>query len=320
MSSKTVTTNSFADQVRAIPGGEHLDVCFACGTCVSKCMIQQKLEPEYNPRKLIRMVTLGKREDSFKNPTTWLCSTCDLCYSACPQEIHISGIIGAVKQLAIEAGYSTPLDTVSVDESKCSGCGICGMACPYDAPRLFEKHVNGNKSRLSKVDPNKCMGCGTCVAACPMGAISRPGVSNQDIKEQIKWDVSANGAPKLITFVCDWCLRADADLNLLNSYPENVQVIHIPCSGRIDPEMALMALHAGIDGVLICGCKPGECHFKTGTITSSVKVKLMDRIYDQIGINEGRIRFSRIGTTDRGQIKSEIDSMLKHLESLKETA
>ena len=97
MSHTNVTTNVFADQVRAIPGGEHLDACFACGTCVSKCMIQQKVEPEYNPRKLIRMVMMGMQEAAFKNPTTWLCSACDLCYSACPQEIHISQVIGAVK-------------------------------------------------------------------------------------------------------------------------------------------------------------------------------------------------------------------------------
>jgi coenzyme F420-reducing hydrogenase delta subunit/heterodisulfide reductase subunit C len=316
MSSKTVTTNTFADQVRAIPGGEHLDACFACGTCVSKCMIQQKVEPDYNPRKLIRMAMLGKREKAFKDPTTWLCSTCDLCYAACPQEIHISGVIGAVKQLAIEAGYTTPLDTVSVDEDRCSGCGICGMACPYDAPSLYEKRVNGQKFRLSKVDANKCMGCGTCVAACPMGAISRPGVSNQEIKEQLHIAQPANGAPRLITFVCDWCLRADADIELLKSYPENVRVIHIPCSGRIDPEMALMALHSGIDGVLVCGCKPGECHFQTGTLVSSAKVTLLNRVYDQIGINEGRVRFTRIGTTERGQIRNEIDSMLEHLVSL----
>ena len=136
MSHSKVKTNSFADQVRAIPGGEHLDVCFACGTCVSKCMIQQKAEPDYNPRKLIRQVLMGMQEEAFSNPTTWLCSGCDLCYPACPQEIHISEVIGAVKSLAIEAGYNSPLETVTVDESLCAGCGICGMACPYEAPSL----------------------------------------------------------------------------------------------------------------------------------------------------------------------------------------
>jgi coenzyme F420-reducing hydrogenase delta subunit/heterodisulfide reductase subunit C len=318
MSQPTVTIESFADQVRAIPGGEHLEACFSCGTCVSKCMIQQKVEPDYNPRRLLRLVMLGMREEAFTSPTTWLCSACDLCYSACPQQIHISDVIGAVKQLAIEAGYTSPLETVSVDESLCAGCGICAMACPYEAPSLVEKQVNGQMDRVSQVDINKCMGCGTCVAACPLGAIARPGVSNQEIKEQIYFAKPANGAPRLLTFVCDWCLRADADVQLLESYPENVRVVHIPCSGRIDPEMALLALRSGIDGVLVCGCQPGECHYKRGTLVSACKIGLLGRMLDHMQVGEGRVRFVQIGTQDRGRIRGEVDAMLENLIARKE--
>jgi coenzyme F420-reducing hydrogenase delta subunit/NAD-dependent dihydropyrimidine dehydrogenase PreA subunit len=316
MIQKTVET--FADQVRAIPGGEHLEACFSCGTCVSKCMIQQKVESEYNPRRLLRLVMMGLREEAFASPTTWLCSACDLCYSACPQQIHISDVIGAVKQLAVEAGYTSPLETVSVDETLCAGCGICGMACPYEAPSLIEKQINGQMDRVAEVDANKCMGCGTCVAACPLGAIARPGVSNQEIKEQIFFAEAANGASQLVTFVCDWCLRADADVKLLESYPDNVRVIHIPCSGRIDPEMALLALRSGIDGVLVCGCQPGECHYQRGALVSACKIGMLSRMFDQMGLGDGRVRFVQIGTQDRGRIRSEVDGMLEHLNARKE--
>jgi len=318
MSHSSVTTNTFANQVRAVPGGEHLDVCFACGTCVSKCMIQQKVEPEYNPRKLIRMVMMGMEEKAYTNPTTWLCSACDLCFPACPQEIHISQVIGAVKSLAVEAGYSSPLETVTVDETLCAGCGICGMSCPYEAPKLVEKAVNGHMDRFASVDVNKCMGCGICVAACPMGAISRPGVSNQEIKEQIYFKEPSDGAPRLVVFVCDWCLRSDSDVQILEDYPENVKVVHIPCSGRIDPEMGLLALRSGIDGVLVCGCKPGECHYQRGTLVSSCKINVLDQMMGQMGMGDGRLRFVQIGTNERGRIRNEMNGMLEHLTALKE--
>lgn len=304
---------TFADQVRAIPGGEHLEMCFSCGTCVSKCMIQQKLEPEYNPRRLLRMVMMDMREEAFKSPTTWLCSTCDLCYPACPQEIHISGVIGAVKSLAVEAGYTSPLETVSVDETLCSGCGICVMTCPYEAPHLIEKEVNGVMDRFSEVDKDKCMGCGMCVAACPMGAIARPGVSNPELVNQIKIKKHKD-APSLVVFICDWSLRADDDLTILESYPENVRVIHIPCSGRIDPQMALIALRSGIDGVLVCGCAPGECHYQRGTYVSACKINLLDSMLGQMDLADGRVRFVQLGTQDRGRIRHEIDSMLAGLQ------
>ena len=57
---------SFSDRVRAIPGGEHVEMCYSCGTCVSKCMIQQKLEPEYNPRRLLRQVMMDMKEEARK--------------------------------------------------------------------------------------------------------------------------------------------------------------------------------------------------------------------------------------------------------------
>jgi coenzyme F420-reducing hydrogenase delta subunit/formate hydrogenlyase subunit 6/NADH:ubiquinone oxidoreductase subunit I len=281
-------------------------------------MIQQKVEPEYNPRRLLRLVMMDMREEAFASPTTWLCSACDLCYPACPQKIHISDVIGAVKQLAVQAGYVSPLETVSVDESLCAGCGICSMACPYEAPSLVEKPLNSQMDRVAQVDINKCMGCGTCVAACPLGAISRPGVSNQEVKAQIDIAGPANGAPRLLVFVCDWCLRADADVQLLESCPENVRVIHIPCSGRIDPEMALLALRSGIDGVLVCGCQPGECHYQRGTLVSACKIGILGRMFDQMQVGGGRVRFVQIGTQDRGRIRGEVDGMLESLVAQKE--
>jgi coenzyme F420-reducing hydrogenase delta subunit/heterodisulfide reductase subunit C len=307
------TIETFTDQVRAIPGGEHLELCYSCGTCVSKCMIQQKVEPEYNPRRLLRLVMMDMKEEAFSSPTTWMCSACDLCYSACPQNIHISGVIGAVKQLAVQNGYTSPLETVKVDEKLCSGCGICVMVCPYDAPHLVEKKIKGQVDRVSEVDINKCMRCGTCVAACPVGAIARKGIANNDLFKQLAIKKPIAGQPNLITFVCDWCLRETSDLQVLEEYPSNVKVIHIPCSGRIDPQLALMALKSGIDGVLVCGCMPGECHFKRGTYVGSCKISLLNTMFDQMGVPDHRVRFIQIGTQERGRIHHEIDQMLEDL-------
>jgi heterodisulfide reductase subunit C/coenzyme F420-reducing hydrogenase delta subunit len=315
--SHPAAVRTFADEVKAIPGGEHLELCYSCGTCVSKCMIQQKVEPDYNPRRLLRMVMMDLREEAFESPTTWMCSACDLCYQACPQEIHISQVIAAVKQLAVDAGYTSPLTPVKVDEALCSGCGICTMVCPYQAPSLIEKEVDGELDRFSQVDPNKCMRCGTCVGACPLGAIAREGVSNADIQAQIP--SVDQSIPEIITFVCDWSLREDADLRILESYPKHqVNVVHIPCTGRIDPQHALMALDSGVKGVLVCGCKPGECHFKRGNHVAKCKLGLLDTMLKQIQSPHKEIRFVQIGTQERGRIRHEIDEMLAAVSPVKE--
>lgn len=167
--------NSLANRVKAIPGGEMLLYCYSCGTCTSKCMIQTKQDEDFNPRRLIRQAVFGLEEDAYNDTTTWLCSACDLCYPACPQKIHISGVINAVKQLAVESGIKTSLKTAVVDTSTCVACGLCVAVCPYEAIKLVDtKLAFRGMLPVATVDPAKCMGCGLCGAVCRSTSIGLP--------------------------------------------------------------------------------------------------------------------------------------------------
>lgn len=138
-------------------------------------MIQQKLEPEYNPRRLLRMVMMEMREESFANPTTFLCSSCDLCYPACPQQIHISGVITAVKKVAVQNGLKTPLHTAVVDQQTCVACGLCAEVCPYEAITIeIRKLPYRGSNPVAVVNAGLCMACGACGAACRSNSISLP--------------------------------------------------------------------------------------------------------------------------------------------------
>ena len=72
--------------------------------------------------------------------------------------------------------------------------------------------------------------------------------------------------PKIVAFCCNWCSYAGADLagtNRLN-YPADVKIIRVPCSCRVNPMFILRAFQRGADGVILCGCHPGDCHYTTG--------------------------------------------------------
>ncbi len=183
------STSTFVDQVKAIPGGEFVELCYSCGTCTSKCMIQQKIEPEYNPRRLLRLVMMEMQEEAFESPTTWMCSECDLCYPACPQKIHISGVITAVKKIAVENGSKTILKTAVVDQQTCVACGLCAEACPYKAITIVDAKVPyRGLIKVAKVDPGLCMACGLCSAVCRSTSIGIPEEYSDESLVNNLWD------------------------------------------------------------------------------------------------------------------------------------
>jgi heterodisulfide reductase subunit C len=182
-----VSHESFADRVRAIPGGEHLYMCYSCGTCVGKCPIQSTGELTYNPRRLIQKVINGLEEQAYEDRTTWLCSSCDLCYPACPQKIYISGVMQAVRDLAVEAGHSTVLQTAAVNERTCVACGLCVSVCPYDAISLQEREVAGHTLTYASVDSTRCMACGLCAASCRSASIEVPDAFSNEAMMDEMW-------------------------------------------------------------------------------------------------------------------------------------
>jgi len=187
------SSETFTDQVRAAPGGEKITYCFSCGTCTATCPIQW-IEENYNPRRIIKMVMLDMKEQVLSSPFIWLCSACDICYRRCPQDIRISDLMKAIREVAIQEGYEPVRIVAQVDERTCAGCGMCAQTCPYEAIELRIRWVNGQQRALPEVDRLLCHGCGTCAATCPSSAISIEDLSDELIVTQIREFAEVTGS------------------------------------------------------------------------------------------------------------------------------
>lgn len=97
----------FKFEIARRPGGENIKKCFACGTCTAGCPVFH-VEHEYNPRKLIRMILLGLREQVLSSKIIWLCSQCYTCTANCPQDVDFSHIMMALRDMAVKEGYAPP--------------------------------------------------------------------------------------------------------------------------------------------------------------------------------------------------------------------
>ncbi len=109
--------------------------------------------------------------------------------------------------------------------------------------------------------------------------------------------------PRIVAFLCNWCSYAGADLAGVSriQYPTNVRVIRVPCSGRINPLFILSALRQGIDGVLVSGCHPGDCHYISGNLVARRKFALLKNWLDYVGIEPERVQFSWVSAAEGGR-------------------
>ena len=97
---------SFAEEVAAQPGGEHIRRCFACGTCAAGCPVTE-VDPDYNPRKIIRQILFGMRKEVLSSPRIWYCLVCYRCYARCPQKVNFTDVMRALRYLAIKGRYAS---------------------------------------------------------------------------------------------------------------------------------------------------------------------------------------------------------------------
>jgi F420-non-reducing hydrogenase iron-sulfur subunit len=140
-------------------------------------------------------------------------------------------------------------------------------------------------------------------------------------------DVSsvARFEPKIVGFFCSWCSYASADLAGTSrmTYAANVRIIRVPCSGRVDPLFVLKAFKEGADGVLICGCHPGECHYAEGNYKAVRRYHLLKKMLSQLGIEGERLRLEWVAASEPDRLVEVANTMteaIRHLGPLSDKA
>lgn len=96
--------------------------------------------------------------------------------------------------------------------------------------------------------------------------------------------------PKIAAFLCNFCSYAGADSAGAQhrEVPANVRIVRVMCTGRVDPQFVLEAFRSGADGVMVLGCHPGDCHYKTGNYNALRRMTMLHTLLSQFGIARDR--------------------------------
>jgi len=124
--------------------------------------------------------------------------------------------------------------------------------------------------------------------------------------------------PTIVGFLCNWCSYTGADLAGTSriQYAPNVRVIRVMCSARIDPTFVLKALQDGADGVLICGCHPGDCHYSEGNYKMMRRFPLLKKLLADYGIEDERVRLEWVSASEGQRFADIVNDMTERVRAL----
>ena len=106
--------------------------------------------------------------------------------------------------------------------------------------------------------------------------------------------------PVIIAFACNWCSYAGADLAGVSrlQYPPNARIVRVLCSGMIHPNLVIDAFTKGADGVLVCGCHLGDCHYIDGNVKTERRAEAIKLMLEDFGIEEDRFGLEWISAAE----------------------
>lgn len=73
------------------------DVCLTCGMCSSVCPASGI--DGFDPRKIVRLVSLGLERNVVEARWPWICTMCAKCEVVCPMEIEIPNVMRSIRSL-----------------------------------------------------------------------------------------------------------------------------------------------------------------------------------------------------------------------------
>jgi F420-non-reducing hydrogenase iron-sulfur subunit len=124
--------------------------------------------------------------------------------------------------------------------------------------------------------------------------------------------------PNILAFLCNWCSYAGADLAGTSriQYSPNVKIIRVMCSGRVNPVFIINALQNGIDGVLIGGCHPGECHYDTGNYLARRRITILKKLLEYIGIDPRRVQLTWVSASEGNKFADVINEFTADIKKI----
>jgi coenzyme F420-reducing hydrogenase delta subunit len=111
--------------------------------------------------------------------------------------------------------------------------------------------------------------------------------------------MAQTASPDVIVYICCNCIAKETHLpRQWQQDGARVLVREVPCSGKMDSQYFMHAFEGGGRGLCVVACPKGECHLAQGNYRAEMRVRTVQRLLAEIGIEPERAELLHVSPND----------------------
>jgi coenzyme F420-reducing hydrogenase delta subunit len=121
--------------------------------------------------------------------------------------------------------------------------------------------------------------------------------------------------PKIYLF---HCANGFEQTELLRSYATHIHelnVVSLPCSGKLDILYLTKAFDTGADGAAIMICEEGKCHYMEGNLRARKRAEAVDALLQEAGLGNDRITVIQLDEKGLPEAIRKLEAFRLHIQS-----
>jgi F420-non-reducing hydrogenase iron-sulfur subunit len=84
----------------------------------------------------------------------------------------------------------------------------------------------------------------------------------------------------------------------------------------VHPNLVIEALTKGADGVIMCGCHPGDCHYLEGNYKAEKRAEAIELMLEDFGLEQERFKLEWVSASEGQKFAEVMREMVATLKSL----